>query len=90
MAWEFFAVICQKGYLMMTGVLYPTPSSRKRMLCPLLVRRKFSYRSAALCQPSENSGLHWFGIFEVFTLQEYIDLTLFSIADYIDAVDNDL
>lgn len=44
----------------------------------------------ALCQPSENSGLHWFGIFEVFTLQEYIDLTLFSIADYIDAVNNDL
>ena len=28
------AVIRQKGYLMITGVLYPTPSSRKRSFCP--------------------------------------------------------
>ena len=55
-------------------------------------RNLLAYRTAAFyqSQPSENSGLHWFGIFEVFTLQEYIDLTIFSIADYIDAVDNDL
>ena len=38
------AVICQNGYLMITGVLYPTPNSRKRIFCPLRVRRKFSYR----------------------------------------------
>ena len=56
------------------------------------VRNPPAYKTAAFyqSQPSENSGLHWFSIFEVFTLQEYIDLMLFSIADYIDAVDNDL
>ena len=31
----FSRVICQNGYLMMTGVLPPTPSSQKRMRRPL-------------------------------------------------------
>lgn len=48
-AFSFCAVICQNGYFMITGVLYPTPSSKNRIFCPAWVRRKFSYRSAALC-----------------------------------------
>ena len=36
----FFAVIRQKGYLIMNGVLKPTPNSRKRIFCPSRVRRK--------------------------------------------------
>lgn len=50
MAFAFFAVMFQKGYLMMDGVLYPTPSSRNGTL-PSRVRRKFSYRSAPDASP---------------------------------------
>ena len=49
------AVIRQKGYLIMTGVLKPTPNSRKRIFCPSRVRRKLLCRSAALCQPSSST-----------------------------------
>lgn len=41
----------------MTGVLYPTPSSRNSIFCPSRVRRKFAYRSAAACQPSSSTNL---------------------------------
>ena len=47
--------IRQKGYLIMTGVLKPTPNSRKRIFCPSRMRRKLLYRSAALCQPSSST-----------------------------------
>ena len=53
----FFAVICQNGYLIITGVLQRTPNSRKRIFPPARVRRKFSYRSAARCQPSSSTNL---------------------------------
>ena len=42
---------------MMTGVLYPTPSSQNRMRWPLLARKKAAYRSAAWCQPSSSTKL---------------------------------
>lgn len=50
-AFEFFAVICQNEYLIITGVLYPTPSSRNNICKFLCLRRNSSYRSAARYQP---------------------------------------
>lgn len=46
------AVICQKGYLIIPGVLYPTPNSRKTTRSSLRLRKNHSYRWAARYQPS--------------------------------------
>ena len=51
-AFGLLSVICQNGYLMMPGVLYPTPTSRNTICSSLLHSMKDVYAWAALYHPA--------------------------------------
>ena len=56
-AWGFSTVICQKGYLMMPGVLNPTPSSKSSTRPARCDLTKLLYLSATFSPLALHKGI---------------------------------
>lgn len=56
-AFLFFASTCQNGYLIIPGVLKPTPNSMNNTLFPFAFFMNASYLAAAACQPSSSTNV---------------------------------